>query len=60
MARLFEELKRRNVIRVAFAYLIAAWWLLQVTDILVPILVLPATAARFVFLLGQVASVGYD
>jgi len=29
---LFEELKRRNVFRVAVAYLVTAWLLLQVTD----------------------------
>ena len=51
MARLFDELKRRNVIRVGIAYLVAAWLLLQITDILVPILTLPESAARFVFLL---------
>ena len=51
MAGVFDELKRRNVIRVGIAYLIAAWLLLQVTDVLVPILSLPAFAARLVFLL---------
>ena len=51
MARLFDELKRRNVIRVGIAYLVAAWLLLQITDILVPILTLPESAARFVLLL---------
>ncbi len=29
----FAELKRRNVFRVAVAYLVAAWLLLQVADI---------------------------
>ena len=51
MARVFQELKRRNVIRVGIAYLVAAWLLLQVTDVLVPILTLPESAARFVVLL---------
>lgn len=51
MARLFDELKRRNVIRVGIAYLVAAWLLLQITDVLVPILTLPESAARFVVLL---------
>jgi adenylate cyclase len=36
-----EELKRRNVIRVAVAYVIVAWLLLQVSDTLVPALHLP-------------------
>ena len=51
MARIFQELKRRNVIRVGIAYLVAAWLLLQITDVLVPILTLPESAARFVVLL---------
>jgi len=33
LGRLFNELKRRNVIRVAVAYLIAAWLVLQVADL---------------------------
>ena len=40
MGQLFDELKRRNVIRVAVAYLVAAWLVLQVAD-----LVLENTAA---------------
>jgi adenylate cyclase len=36
-----KELKRRNVIRVAVAYVIVAWLLLQVSDTLVPALHLP-------------------
>jgi len=48
---LFQELKRRNVFKVGFVYLGASWVLLQVTDILVPILNLPESAAKLVFLL---------
>lgn len=33
---LFDELKRRNVIRVAFAYLAAAWFLIEVADTILP------------------------
>jgi len=33
MASLFRELKRRNVFRVAIAYIVAAWLLLQVADV---------------------------
>jgi TolB-like protein/Tfp pilus assembly protein PilF len=47
----FNELKRRNVFRVAIAFLIVAWLLLQVVDILVPILTLPDWVGRFFFLL---------
>ena len=38
---LFTELKRRNVLRVAIAYAVVAWLLLQVSDTLVPALRLP-------------------
>jgi len=33
MSSLFRELKRRNVIRVALVYIVAAWLLLQVADV---------------------------
>jgi TolB-like protein len=46
----FEELKRRNVIRVGVAYLVAAWLLLQVVDVLAPLLELPEWVGRLVFL----------
>ena len=46
-----DELKRRNVFRVAIAFIIVAWLLLQVVDILVPMLALPEWVGRLVFLL---------
>ena len=33
---LFEELKRRNVFRAAIAYVVAAWLILQVADVILP------------------------
>jgi len=39
---LFQELKRRNVFRVALAYAVLSWLLLQVSDVLVDALELPA------------------
>ena len=33
MASVWEELKRRNVVRTAIAYAIVAWLLLQVADV---------------------------
>ncbi len=48
---LFNELKRRNVFRVAIAYIISAWLLIQLSDILVPMLTLPEWVARFILLL---------
>ncbi len=47
----FSELKRRNVFRVAVAYAVASWLLLQVTDIIVPILELPASAPKLILLI---------
>jgi TolB-like protein/Flp pilus assembly protein TadD len=32
---LFQELKRRNVIRVSLAYIVAAWLLLQIADVVI-------------------------
>jgi len=48
---LFAELKRRNVFRVALLYIVAAWLLLQVADILFTQLGIPDWAFRFVFAL---------
>jgi len=48
---LIGELKRRNVFRVAIAYLVASWLVIQLTDILVPMLTLPEWVNRFIFLL---------
>ncbi len=42
----FEELKRRNVIRVGIDYLIVSWMVLQVVDIVLPMLALPESAGR--------------
>ena len=48
---LFNELKRRNVIRVGVAYLVASWLLLQIVDVLVPLLELPVWVGKLVFLI---------
>ena len=48
---LLAELKRRNVVRVGIAYIVAAWLLLQLTDVLVDLLGLPDVAGKFVVLL---------
>ena len=47
----FAELKRRNVIRVGVAYMVASWLLLQIVDVLVPILDLPGWVGKLVFLI---------
>ena len=51
MSQFFEELKRRKVFRVGIAYLVAAWVLLQVADVLSPMLELPDWAPKLVFFL---------
>ncbi len=51
----FQELKRRNVFRVAVAYIIVAWLLLQVGDTLGPALRLPdwfQSGVAYVLILG--------
>jgi len=42
LAQLFDELKRRNVIRVAVAYIVALWVLLQVADVVLENIGAPA------------------
>ena len=44
----FEELKRRNVVRVAALYVIASWLIMQVADVLFDALELPPDWARLV------------
>ena len=48
MGQLFDELKRRNVIRVAIAYVVSAWLIIQVVETLFPIYGLSDAAVRFV------------
>ncbi|MCB1693936.1 MAG: hypothetical protein KDI19_14300, partial [Pseudomonadales bacterium] len=45
---LIEELKRRNVFRVAAAYAVVCWIILQLCDILFPAVELPETDIRYV------------
>ena len=52
---LFAELKRRNVFRVGIAYIVVAWLILQVSEILVPALRLPdwvLTATLYFLIIG--------
>ncbi len=44
----FKELKRRNVFKVGVAYLITAWLLLQLTDVLIDLLGLPELTGKLV------------
>jgi adenylate cyclase len=47
----FKELKRRNVFRVGIAYLVASWLLLQMIDVIGPILRMPDELARYLLFL---------
>ncbi len=47
--KFFAELKRRNVHRVAIAYLVAAWLLLDITSTFAPFLGLPGWLPRLTF-----------
>jgi TolB-like protein len=51
VAGFLRELKRRNVVRVAIAYLAVAWLTIQVVGTLVPILGVPGWVARAVVIL---------
>ena len=48
--RIFEELKRRNVVRVGIAYLAISWVVLQIIDVVAPILEFPDWVAKMVLL----------
>ena len=52
MAGLFEELKRRNVVRVGIAYLVAAWLVLQVVDLVIESVSAPAWVMQMILLLS--------
>ena len=48
MGKLFEELKRRNVVRVGIAYLVISWVLIEVSDTIAPMMSLPEWAPNLV------------
>ena len=47
----FEELKRRNVVKVGIAYLVASWLLLQLTEVLTELLELNTDIGKIVIVL---------
>ena len=55
MGNLFEELKRRNVVRVGIAYAVVGWFVMQIADTMAPVLKLPdwtTTLIAFLLVLG--------
>ena len=55
--KLFGELKRRNVFRVAAAYVVLGWVVIQVTDTVSPALHLPDWTLTFITWIGIVVCV---
>ncbi|NRB71449.1 MAG: hypothetical protein HRU51_05990 [Xanthomonadales bacterium] len=51
MRHIFEEIKRRNLVRVAITYAVAAWLILQVTEVLHELLSLPESVGPTVVML---------
>ncbi len=51
MSSFWGELKRRNVVRVAIAYAVVSWLVLQLTDVLLPMLGLQDWVGKLVLLL---------
>jgi TolB-like protein/Tfp pilus assembly protein PilF len=51
MGSLFQELKRRNVVRVSVAYIVVSWLLIQAAGVLEPALLLPDWLDRVVTVL---------
>ncbi len=49
--RVLEELRRRSVFRAGTAYLVTAWLILQVLDVVLPLLEAPASIARYALFL---------
>ena len=49
---LFSEIRHRNVLRVAIAYLAASWLLIQIVETLFPIFDLSDDVVGMVFLVG--------
>jgi adenylate cyclase len=54
LAHFWSELKRRKVVRVAVAYAVVAWVLVEVSSVVFPALLLPEWAARLVVVLALV------
>ena len=49
----FTELKKRNVFKVGVAYLVLAWVLIQIADVIVPALSLPDWTITFLVVIGM-------
>ena len=52
IVKFWQELKRRKVIRVAVAYALVAWIVVEVASVLLPMLLLPDWSPRLVTVLA--------
>jgi hypothetical protein len=50
MGQFFEELKRRNVLRVAAAYIVVSWLIIQVVETIFPVFGFGDAGIRFVII----------
>ncbi|MGK2925835.1 MAG: hypothetical protein ACSLE2_09450 [Lysobacterales bacterium] len=51
--KFWQELRRRKVIRVAVAYAVVAWIMVEVASVLLPTLLLPEWSVRLVTVLAM-------
>ena len=54
MSSLLQELKRRNVLRVAVLYVVLGWVVMQVADVMSDVLEMPAWTGKLVFIILMV------
>ena len=62
MSGLFEELKRRNVVRVGIAYAVVGWLIIEVIDTIAPRMAMPEWVPGFFIiavLVGFPLALGY-
>ncbi|HKK11398.1 MAG TPA: hypothetical protein VJ945_01095, partial [Flavobacteriaceae bacterium] len=55
MSKFYDELKRRNVIKAAIAYVVVAWVLLQVFSIVLPSVNAPEWVIKTIMLIMVIA-----
>jgi len=48
---IFAELKRRNVFRVAIAYVVVSWVIVQIVDVVLPVFDVPDWVPRLIFII---------
>lgn len=54
MKEFFQQLRQRHVVKVGIAYLVAAWVVLQLADVIFPARGLSESAIRLILIVGAV------